>query len=72
MSIVNIVQVTVNAEKRDVAVGTTVAEVIRMLDLDGRRVAVEINREIIARESFASRSLEDGDVIEIVHFVGGG
>jgi sulfur carrier protein len=66
------VKVTLNREKRDVAVGTTVADVIRTLDLDGRRIAVEINREILSRDSYAARLLEDGDVIEVVHFVGGG
>ena len=72
MSIVALVQVTLNAEKREVAVGTTVVDVIGMLDLDGRRIAVEINGAIIARESYAARALEDGDVVEVVHFVGGG
>lgn len=72
MSIVDGVQVVLNGEKQEVAAGTTVADVLKMLDLNQRRVAVEINREIVNRDSYATRVLREGEVIEIVHFVGGG
>jgi len=72
MSIVSRVQVVLNGENQEVPQGATVTDVVRMLGLDGRRVAVEINREIIARSSHATHLLEDGDVLEIVHLVGGG
>ena len=61
-----------NGEKREVAPGTTVADVVRMLGLNQRRVAVEINREIIPRDSHEEHLIEDGDVLEVVHLVGGG
>jgi len=72
MSIVRPVQVEINGERREVKAGVTVADVVRMLDLNQRRLAVEINREIVARDSYAERVLHEGDVLEIVHFVGGG
>jgi sulfur carrier protein len=72
MSIVRLVRVEINGERREVAAGVTVADVIRMLELNRRRVAIEINREIVARDSYAERALQEGDVLEIVHLVGGG
>ncbi len=72
MSIVRAVHVTINGESRQLAAPTTVEDMIRMLGLDWHRVAVELNREIVPRGSYAARSLEDGDVLEIVHLVGGG
>jgi sulfur carrier protein len=42
------------------------------LGFAGRRIAVEINRDIIPRDEYASYHLQPGDEIEVVHFVGGG
>jgi thiamine biosynthesis protein ThiS len=72
MSIVKAVQVEINGERRELEAGATVADVVRMLDLNERRIAVEINREIVPRQSYAERVLHEGDMLEIVHFVGGG
>ena len=67
------VRVTVNGEPRELAAGTTLAALLRAHDLDPRLVVVERNRAILRdRESFGSLSLGDGDVLELVHFVGGG
>lgn len=49
-----------------------VAGLLTQLDLDPARVAVEYNRNILAREYFATTALADGDELEIVQFVGGG
>jgi thiamine biosynthesis protein ThiS len=45
---------------------------LRELGLDPTKVAVERNREIVPRSTFGETAVEDGDVFEIVHFVGGG
>lgn len=45
---------------------------LRALSLDPRKVALERNREILARSRFSETAIEDGDQLEIVHFVGGG
>ena len=64
---------TVNGESRTVAPGTTVAALLASLALDPRLVVVERNREILRdRDALAGIALADGDVLEIVHFVGGG
>ena len=65
-------RIEVNGEGRDVADGHSVADLLRDLDLDGRLVVVELNREIIRRTEIEDVALRDGDRVEIVHFVGGG
>lgn len=62
---------TVNGEPRRAAPGT-VADLVRSLELDPAKVAVERNGLIVPRSTFAEVALTDGDVLEIVHFVGGG
>jgi thiamine biosynthesis protein ThiS len=66
------VRVTINGESQLFSEGLTLADVLRQLQLNQRRIAVEVNREIVARELYAAHTLTDGDEIEIVHFVGGG
>jgi thiazole synthase len=63
---------TVNGEPRRISVGATIAELVRSLDLNPQKVAVERNGEIAPRSTLADIILGDGDVLEIVHFVGGG
>ena len=64
---------TVNGERRTIAPGTTLATFLSRLSLDPRLVVVELNRTILRdRDAYASLLLEQGDALEIVHFVGGG
>ncbi len=49
----------------------TVAELIAQMQLEGR-IAIEINQQIVPRSRFDSHPLHEGDVIEVVHAVGGG
>jgi sulfur carrier protein len=65
-------QLTVNGQPKDVPDGLTVRALIEHLGLGGGPVAVELNRAIVPRAEHASRALAAGDVVEIVHFVGGG
>ncbi len=65
-------RVTVNGEPQDLNEGLTVSQLVEQLRLNGRRIAVEINRDILARDEYAVRALRTGDEIEIVHFIGGG
>ena len=62
----------VNGEPRRIAAGATIADLVRELELDPAKVAVERNAEIAPRSTLADVVLADGDVLEIVHFVGGG
>ena len=64
--------ITVNGDAREVADDTTVAALLRDLGLDPKHVAVEKNREIVTRKCFEGSTLQRGDQLEIVTFVGGG
>jgi thiamine biosynthesis protein ThiS len=67
------IAVTINGDVRSVPAEATLADVLRALALDPRAIVVEHNREILRdRSSYASRHLRAGDVLELVHFVGGG
>jgi thiamine biosynthesis protein ThiS len=66
------VHVIVNGEPLQLNAGLTIAALVSQLGLNQRRIAVEINRAIVAREQYAVHVVADGDQIEIVHFVGGG
>ena len=65
-------QIEVNGEARDVAEGMNLGELVATLSLPPERVAVEHNREVVPRGTWAERRLAADDKIEIVHFVGGG
>ncbi|MFN4274783.1 MAG: sulfur carrier protein ThiS [Ferrovibrio sp.] len=65
-------QLTINGEAREMGGAATVAELLTALSLDARKIAIELNREIVPRSAYAETGLNDGDKIEIVHFIGGG
>ncbi len=65
-------QIEVNGKPREVDGDTSVADLVADLELDGRLVVVELNREIVRRTERAEVNLQPGDRVEIVHFVGGG
>jgi len=63
----------VNGAPRELERDSTVAGLLGSLRIDPRLVVIEHNRTILRdRDAYASVALSDGDVIEIVHFVGGG
>jgi thiamine biosynthesis protein ThiS len=66
------IQVTVNGERLLLATGATIADVLRRLALDSRRIAVEHNRRVVPRAEHETQRLNHGDALEIVTFVGGG
>jgi thiamine biosynthesis protein ThiS len=63
---------TINGEARDVPKPMTVTELLAFLGLGEGPVAVELNRAIVPRAEHSARTVNDGDVLEIVHMVGGG
>ena len=65
-------EVTVNGTRRDVPDGLTVRGLVVHLGLTEGPVAVEVNREIVPRAHHEHHPVAPGDVIEVVHFVGGG
>lgn len=64
--------IQLNGESFELADGQTVADLLARLDLVGRRVAVELNLDIVPRSQHASTSLAEGDQVEVVHAIGGG
>jgi sulfur carrier protein len=64
--------ITVNGDPREVDSGTTVRVLLEQLGLTRGPVAVERNREVVPRAEHESTQLGEGDVLEVVHFVGGG
>ena len=64
--------ICVNGDPRDVAPGTTVAELLRALDAPDRGVAVAIDGEVVPRGSWADTALADEAKVEVVMAVQGG
>ena len=71
-SVANSISLTLNGDQRRFTTGASVADLVRDIGLDPAKVAVERNLEIVPRSTLADVALADGDVLEIVHFVGGG
>ena len=69
---IDAVRIKVNGEERDVPAGTSVLVLLPMLGIEGGRVAVEVNREIVPRSEHLTHVLAEGDQLEIVTLVGGG
>ena len=65
------IEITFNGELTQVSSGT-VEELLSEFKLAGKKLAVELNREIVSRSSFAETQIQQGDSVEIVQFVGGG
>ena len=61
-----------NGRDTDVPHGATVADLVESLGLGARRIAVELNRDVVARDEWSRTPLADSDQVELVQFVGGG
>jgi thiamine biosynthesis protein ThiS len=64
-------QVTINGETKFLDGPLTVADILREMSIEGK-IAVELNREILPRGRFDQFQIHNGDVLEIVHAIGGG
>lgn len=64
--------IILNGDKREIAAPVSVSELLRQLDIDERRVAVELNLAVVKKAAYDSSLVKDGDEVEIVNFVGGG
>lgn len=65
-------QIIINGEARQIDEHSSVQSVLEQMQLQGKRIAVEVNREIIPRARHAEYQLAEGDSVEIIHAVGGG
>ena len=64
--------VIINGEHKRVTPGASLLDVLSQLELDPRAVVVEHNRRIVRRPALGDVTVNEGDAIELVHFVGGG
>ncbi|TBU94838.1 sulfur carrier protein ThiS [Stutzerimonas kirkiae] len=64
--------IQLNGEPYSLDPGQTVADLLQNLGLVGRRLAVELNVDIVPRSQHAVTVLQEGDQVEIVHAIGGG
>ena len=65
-------QIQINGESQTLDDSINITELLDRLDMQGRRIAVERNGEIVPRAEHATTRLVDGDRLEIVHAIGGG
>ncbi|MBS0382603.1 MAG: sulfur carrier protein ThiS [Proteobacteria bacterium] len=65
-------RIYLNGQSRQCAAETSVAVLLAETGYAGRRVAVEVNREIVPRSRHAQHTLHEDDHVEIVHAIGGG
>ncbi len=65
-------EITVNGETTDIAQNCSAAQLVEQLGLIGKRIAIEVNQEIVPRSTYNNHILSPGDKVEIVHAVGGG
>ncbi|HQY66389.1 MAG TPA: sulfur carrier protein ThiS [Pyrinomonadaceae bacterium] len=66
------ITVYLNGETRHVTAETALAELLDQLSLPHQRIAIELNKTVIRRADWPNTTVNEGDRIEVVHFVGGG
>jgi sulfur carrier protein len=64
--------ITLNGEKKKIESEVTLDRLLDLFSLPRKRVAVELNKQVIRRQYWESTSVSDSDTIEVIHFVGGG
>jgi sulfur carrier protein len=65
-------KLVINGEERSFGDYLTLSALVDQLGLKADRIAVELNHDIVRRDSWSAIELHDGDRLEVVHFVGGG
>ena len=56
----------------DLPNGLTVAGLVAHLNLPAKKLAIELNRNVVSKSAYADTALSEGDTLEIIHFIGGG
>jgi sulfur carrier protein len=64
--------IQLNGEPYELPDGETVSALLARLEMTGRRIAVELNLDIVPRSQHVSTALREGDQVEVVHAIGGG
>ena len=66
------ISVVINGETREVPEGVMLDQLPELFSLPMQRIAIEVNKTVIRRADWPCIAINDGDKIEVVHFVGGG
>jgi|TARA_B100000749_G_scaffold155079_1_gene119119 thiamine biosynthesis protein ThiS len=66
------IQVRLNGKDRDITFGHTVQSLLEAIEINPLAVVVELNKQILDRDRYSDFDIREGDMIEVVHFVGGG
>jgi len=64
--------IRLNGDPREIPGPLSVSALLAQLEIDSRRVAVELNLDVVKKAAYDSSVIKDGDEVEIVNFVGGG
>ena len=64
--------IRLNGDAHELPEPVTVATLLRTLEIDSRRVAVEVNLSVVKKTAYETLVIGDGDEVEVVNFVGGG
>jgi sulfur carrier protein len=68
----SLMTITLNGDKHELAAPLSITALLQRLEIDTRRVAVELNLTVVKKTAYDSSVIKDGDEVEIVNFVGGG
>lgn len=66
------IEIKLNGETKTIDRGVTLDRLLDLFSLPRQRVAIELNRSVVSRNDWNATSIGEGDVIEVIHFVGGG
>lgn len=67
-----VMTITLNGEPHEIPRPLSVSALLEQLAIDARRVAVELNLDVVKKAAYDSSVIKEGDAVEIVNFVGGG
>ncbi len=66
------VTIVLNGEQKKIEAEVTLDRLLDLFSLPRQRVAIELNKQVVRREQWKTTKLKDSDLIEVIHFVGGG
>jgi thiamine biosynthesis protein ThiS len=67
-----VIELIINGDIHHCKENALLTELLSELKLAGKKVAIELNKEIVPRSTYENVTLKEGDKLEIVHFIGGG
>ena len=72
MNNLNVAKIQLNGKSHQINSGTNLIELLNCLKIEKKKVAIEVNGEIVEKDKYPNLILNKNDKVEIVHFIGGG